>query len=187
MERKNIYWLTIFIVAAFAICGGFVAGSLLSLRERGLLKAKYTALAQTEAKLHEQLSDVEGDNSELYTQLDQARSDVAQCRAESGRTETDKSLDPASDFHPPMALDFDSFETESRIVELECEVASLKELVSRNRTVSGPPSNPSFSGTTLTKVAERPAAREQCSAITQKGTRCSRPARSNGKCWQHGG
>ena len=27
----------------------------------------------------------------------------------------------------------------------------------------------------------------QCRAITKKGTRCSRNARSNGYCWQHGG
>jgi predicted RNase H-like nuclease (RuvC/YqgF family) len=27
----------------------------------------------------------------------------------------------------------------------------------------------------------------QCSATTQKGTRCSRTSRSNGYCWQHGG
>jgi hypothetical protein len=27
----------------------------------------------------------------------------------------------------------------------------------------------------------------QCRAITKKGTRCSRRARSNGYCWQHGG
>jgi len=27
----------------------------------------------------------------------------------------------------------------------------------------------------------------QCKAITKKGTRCSRAARSNGYCWQHGG
>jgi hypothetical protein len=27
----------------------------------------------------------------------------------------------------------------------------------------------------------------QCRAITKKGTRCTRTARSNGYCWQHGG
>ncbi len=27
----------------------------------------------------------------------------------------------------------------------------------------------------------------QCNATTKKGTRCSRSARSNGYCWQHGG
>ncbi len=27
----------------------------------------------------------------------------------------------------------------------------------------------------------------QCTAKTQKGTRCKRAASSNGKCWQHGG
>ena len=27
----------------------------------------------------------------------------------------------------------------------------------------------------------------RCTAITQAGTQCKRNARSNGKCWQHGG
>ncbi len=27
----------------------------------------------------------------------------------------------------------------------------------------------------------------RCTAITKKGTRCKRSARSNGRCWQHGG
>lgn len=29
--------------------------------------------------------------------------------------------------------------------------------------------------------------KSQCTAITKKGTRCSRSARSGGYCWQHGG
>jgi Family of unknown function (DUF5763) len=32
-----------------------------------------------------------------------------------------------------------------------------------------------------------PAKSSQCRAITKKGTRCSRKARSGGYCWQHGG
>ena len=31
------------------------------------------------------------------------------------------------------------------------------------------------------------ASASQCLAITKKGTRCSRKARSNNRCWQHGG
>ena len=26
---------------------------------------------------------------------------------------------------------------------------------------------------------------ERCSATTKKGTQCTRPEKSNGKCWQH--
>ena len=33
----------------------------------------------------------------------------------------------------------------------------------------------------------KPVYSGQCKAITKKGTRCSRSARSNGYCWQHGG
>jgi len=32
-----------------------------------------------------------------------------------------------------------------------------------------------------------PIARQQCTAKTKKGTRCSRKARSGSRCWQHGG
>jgi Family of unknown function (DUF5763) len=34
---------------------------------------------------------------------------------------------------------------------------------------------------------ERTYSDYQCAAITKKGTRCKRTARSNGYCWQHGG
>jgi len=32
-----------------------------------------------------------------------------------------------------------------------------------------------------------PTTNGQCLAITKKGTQCSRKAKSNGYCWQHGG
>jgi predicted RNase H-like nuclease (RuvC/YqgF family) len=38
-----------------------------------------------------------------------------------------------------------------------------------------------------TETKPRSQSSSQCSAITKKGTRCSRSARSNGLCWQHGG
>lgn len=37
------------------------------------------------------------------------------------------------------------------------------------------------------KSYSSPAKSSQCRAITKKGTRCSRNARSGGYCWQHGG
>ena len=37
------------------------------------------------------------------------------------------------------------------------------------------------------KSTSTPTSYGQCKAITKKGTRCSRSARANGYCWQHGG
>ena len=189
MERKRPHWLTLLIVTAFAVCGGFVAGSLIGVRERGLLKAKGSALAQSEARTQTQLSQAEHKNGELSAELEKARIDVEQWRSECERLEDGvaKGFGQHVSFHPPMVLDADAFEMQTRIVELECEIASLKELVSQNRTVDGPPSSPPSTGISLVKAAETPTAKEQCSALTKKGVRCSRIARSNGKCWQHGG
>lgn len=37
------------------------------------------------------------------------------------------------------------------------------------------------------KSTSTPASYGQCKANTKKGTRCSRSAKANGYCWQHGG
>lgn len=190
MERKNTNWLTIVIVAAFAVCGGFVAGSMLGIRERSQLKARNGDLAKSESTIQSTLLHSKAQNAELLAQLDEARSDVAQCRAEYGRLETaaDRRIDPLDDFHPPMVWDFAPFDAKSRIVELECEVATLKELVGKNGGMAPEDTPPTAaSGVRLAKSPEPLAEKQQCSATTKKGIRCSRQARSNGKCWQHGG
>jgi hypothetical protein len=52
-----------------------------------------------------------------------------------------------------------------------------------NNPQSQPNTNIQYQNTTENKVKSS----GQCSATTQKGTRCSRTSRSNGLCWQHGG
>jgi|CXWL01.1.fsa_nt_gi hypothetical protein len=189
MERKNIPWLTVLVFAAFALCGGFVAGSLLGIRERGLLKVKNAALAKTETRTLERLSEAESKNGKLSAELETTRTNVERWRSKCARLEDGAAngFDRDDSFHPPMVLDLDEFETQTRIVELECEIASLKELVSQNRVVDGPPPSPPPPCIAMAKAVEPTTVKEQCSAITKKGVRCSRPARSNGKCWQHGG
>jgi hypothetical protein len=54
------------------------------------------------------------------------------------------------------------------------------------------PNNNSKSPSKTDFQSQKPIEKEvkssgQCSATTQKGTRCSRSSRSNGYCWQHGG
>ena len=43
------------------------------------------------------------------------------------------------------------------------------------------------SSTEKSVVKPKNQSSSQCSATTKKGARCSRSARSNGYCWQHGG
>jgi len=81
-----------------------------------------------------------------------------------------------------------------QVSALEYRLDSLIRVLSEDKIISP---------TTITKqenitkhVASRAVTRKtntsdnysgQCMAITKKGTRCSRRARSNGYCWQHGG
>jgi uncharacterized coiled-coil protein SlyX len=189
MERRNISWLAAFVVAAFALCGGFVTGSWIGVRERGLLKAKGAALVQSEATSQAQLAHAEKQIEELSAIIAKAQNDVDLWQSECERLEAvaAKRPNPVDAFHPPMVLEADAFETQTRIIELECEIALLKELVNQNRTVDGPPLRPAIPGAAMANATQSPTTKAQCSATTKKGTRCSRTARSNGKCWQHGG
>jgi len=54
--------------------------------------------------------------------------------------------------------------------------SEIKPVQSYNSTIEPQKSTPK----------KEPAASGQCKATTQKGTRCSRAASSNGYCWQHG-
>ena len=191
MERRNTSWLAIIVVAAFTLCGGFVAGSMLGIRERGALKAKNAALAKSASLTSENLTTASHEHDELSAQLDQAGNDIEHWRNECERLQSivDRRAEAAAGFHPPMILEIDPFEAESRIVELECEVASLKELVRGDPAgaLDGPPQSPSPIRVAQDTATNPLVAKPQCSAFTKKGPRCSRPARSGGKCWQHGG
>lgn len=61
--------------------------------------------------------------------------------------------------------------------------------VSSNSTPSSNTNSPAVNGSSVEKAESKPKnqSSSQCSATTKKGTRCSRSARSNGLCWQHGG
>lgn len=191
-------WLSTFIVAAFALCAGFVGGSMLGLRERSALKSKNQERLKKEIELSDRVREAESQHNELMAQLDQAEEEIRRChQASSSPVDQIASLLHSEELGPLMSPGSDASYAEQRLAELECEVAALRELVSQNDQPSvGPPSptppSPAPSPTAgtsavLAKVAAGAAAREQCTAITKKGVRCSRPARSNGKCWQHGG
>ncbi len=84
-----------------------------------------------------------------------------------------------------------------KLENLQFELNVLKRLLEQTRnngvTTNSTPSNTTKSTTlddnSIEKSESKPKNQSysQCSATTKKGTRCSRSARSNGLCWQHGG
>lgn len=87
----------------------------------------------------------------------------------------------------------------TKIEDLHFEINVLKRMIEQFRGNSSNSSNstPSLSDSKRSasdsEISEKPESKprsqssSQCSATTKKGTRCSRSARSNGLCWQHGG
>lgn len=89
----------------------------------------------------------------------------------------------------------------AKIEDLRFEINVLKRILEQYRNGSNTtnstaiPTSPSSqkSSTTEEITTEKSESKpkyqssSQCSATTKKGTRCSRTARSNGYCWQHGG
>ena len=81
-----------------------------------------------------------------------------------------------------------------KLENLQFEFNVLKRLVEQYRTGENiPNSTPlgnksSYPDEAVNEKSDAKApSYSQCSATTKKGTRCSRSARSNGLCWQHGG
>ncbi len=82
--------------------------------------------------------------------------------------------------------------TQSKLLSenLSSELGQTAEPVTNNSNTSsyGSNSNPENTSSAKTKKTDyTPSYSSQCAAITKKGYRCSRTARSGGYCWQHGG
>lgn len=88
----------------------------------------------------------------------------------------------------------------AKIEDLRFEINVLKRIIEQYRngeisttaTTSATPSS-NRSSSVEERISEKSETKpkyqssSQCSATTKKGSRCSRSARSNGYCWQHGG
>ncbi len=83
-----------------------------------------------------------------------------------------------------------------KLENLQFEFNVLKKLVEQYRNVgvnenstSSGVKGSTVEGNLVEKSESKPKSQSssQCSATTQKGSRCLRSARSNGLCWQHGG
>lgn len=88
----------------------------------------------------------------------------------------------------------------AKIEDLRFEINVLKRIIEQYRngvssSSTTTPSSTSSQNSTSSEenISEKSESKpkyqssSQCSATTKKGTRCSRSARSNGLCWQHGG
>lgn len=86
----------------------------------------------------------------------------------------------------------------AKIEDLRFEINVLKRVIEQYKigvNNSNPTANSIPSSSTTNSALEdnsteskpQKQSYSQCSATTKKGTRCSRSARSNGLCWQHGG
>ena len=89
----------------------------------------------------------------------------------------------------------------AKIEDLRFEMNVLKRIIEQYRnglnstnSEASPSSTSSKKSSTTEETANEKSeskpkyqSSSQCSATTKKGTRCSRSARSNGYCWQHGG
>jgi len=87
-----------------------------------------------------------------------------------------------------------------KIEDLKFEINVLKRIVEdyrngekksnsnvQNSTSNQVNSSKDDSSNLTTESKSKATSYSQCSATTKKGVRCSRAARSNGLCWQHGG
>lgn len=187
MERR-FHWTMLVVVGGLAAGAGLLTGGAASVRERNALKSKNAQLHSDVRQARELASEVENENQDFRAQLarisDTLRrreEEIAQLHAASAPME----------FHPPMILDFDAV-IEARIGELECEVAALKD--QQQMQLAGVPGPVLLASAIETATPQRRAhseasgvTKERCTAMTQKGTQCSRASRSAGKCWQHGG
>lgn len=93
------------------------------------------------------------------------------------------------------------FDLGAKIEDLKFEINVLKKIIEQYRNGENTGNSSATSNTTSSqkntsieeissdKSESKPKYQtsSQCTATTKKGTRCSRAARSNGLCWQHGG
>ena len=127
--------------------------------------------------------------ADVRVEIFDLKEDVKKLQSENQRLSNDLSI--SSTKYENRILDLGA-----KIEDLKFELNVLKRIVEQYRNSVSDNSNSTSSpktSTTEENVVEKtvakpkPQSSSQCSATTQKGTRCSRSSRSNGLCWQHGG
>jgi hypothetical protein len=127
--------------------------------------------------------------ADVRVEIFDLKEDVKKLQSENQRLSNDLSI--SSTKYENRILDLGA-----KIEDLKFELNVLKRIVEQYRNSVSDNSNSTSlpkTSTTEENVVEKtvakpkPQSSSQCSATTKSGTRCSRSARSNGLCWQHGG
>jgi len=127
--------------------------------------------------------------ADVRVEIFDLKEDVKKLQSENQRLSNDLSI--SSTKYENRILDLGA-----KIEDLKFELNVLKRIVEQYRNSISNNSNSTSSPKTATteetvvektEAKPKPQSSSQCSATTKKGTRCSRSARSNGLCWQHGG
>lgn len=188
--QRHLHWTSLVVVGGLSAGAGLLVGGAASVRERNELKTRNALLTSDLRQARELAVEIENQNLDYRAQLSRLAATIQRREDEIVRLMT---IAAPVEFHPPMILDTDAI-MEARIGELECEVAALKEQqLVQAAGVPGPLMLASVTEESISmprrlrpESADAPATKERCTAMTQKGTQCTRLARSGGKCWQHG-
>ena len=164
MSRTRLpSWLSALVTGAVLFIVGLLVGGAFTLSERSRLETRNTSLEADLAEAGQLLAARDAVRSEAEGQL--AALDAARREAESGLAARDKTIeDLQAQVH--------------RLDEVPAEVEGER-TEARPESIAKPPA----------PVPTNPPAVSggRCTATTLKGTRCKRNARSQGRCWQHGG
>ena len=186
MNRKFVTGVAMVVAAGLCLAGGFVAGQREGDRRAQIQEALSKTLRREMNEARDRADALELANKGLLAQraISQSGSEYpAASLFRVAMVQTDELVGPT--LPDQLWYGIDALETRQRIIDLEREVEGLKALVSRQ--ASSADTITAIDEDSALKSSEVSAGKSQCIAITKKGTRCSRVAKSNGKCWQHGG
>jgi hypothetical protein len=199
MARQLPSWAKIIIASALSLFAGFGAGTWITFSERTALKTEVAFLKGEQESIRRDMSDIEARNTrmaailaETNSRLSERDQTISQLTARFSQLQNVQGAPPTAPTTNPGMQSEQSLETSSTkdqaIAALQGEIAALKKRLADTEAGGGAPLpdtrpvQPSRAS-----VGEASQSKGQCTATTKKGTRCSRTARSNGRCWQHGG
>jgi len=162
-------WLKGLVIGLASCVAGAVLAAAYSATQRTQLHAQIAGLRAELTLAQERLAAKDHSLAGIDTQLAALRRTSADLSAELVRI---KAQLPAAADHAPPTMATGGVPTTAPVISHPTPVSASE---SAGRQV--PEAQP----------AQAAEADDQCTAITQKGTRCKRKARSNGRCWQHGG
>lgn len=180
MKQLPVSVLWLFPAAAVGLTGGFLAGKRDGARSSYVHQALTTALRNELNEAEQTIRELEQRQSEheIPMHLPFHPPMVAPDSMADSGLEVEMEGFPGPPYLPPVITDAGPLSTMQRIEELECEIASLREIIRQPQP---------FMGLTSAPQQQPKVSLSRCNAVTQKGSRCTRTARAGGKCWQHGG